>query len=255
MTRKPIPDSVQCSILLKSRRRCCLCFWLEAIDEVQKGQIAHVDQNNENSDEENLVFLCLPHHDDYDSETRLSKGLRPEEVRKYRDELYRELEHRYRTLRKRSVELSVVGTFLTGVEDYVSFIFQLKNTGEAEIRQPAVSIRLRDGVIGTVPQPKYRRIEGITSPVLPDFFGMTERRADLFESNGRIGVIQPLRGPNPILHTGHSLTFDGLGLRLPKSSMGTECELEYRIDAIDLIPSVGSLSFKLPSTPDEFVRK
>jgi hypothetical protein len=58
MTRKAISDEVQNSVLLKSRRRCCLCFWLEGIDNVVKGQIAHLDQNHKNAEEENLVFLC-----------------------------------------------------------------------------------------------------------------------------------------------------------------------------------------------------
>jgi hypothetical protein len=37
---------------------------------------------------ENLVFLCLDHHDDYDGNTSQSKGYLPEEVREYRDKLY-----------------------------------------------------------------------------------------------------------------------------------------------------------------------
>jgi hypothetical protein len=34
------------------------------------------------------VFLCLEHHDEYDSQSRQSKGLLLEEVREYRDKLY-----------------------------------------------------------------------------------------------------------------------------------------------------------------------
>jgi hypothetical protein len=81
MARKAIPDATQTSIFLKSRRRCCLCFWLKGEDEVKKGQHAHIDGDNENAAENNLVFLCLEHHDEYDSTPRLSKGLREQEVR------------------------------------------------------------------------------------------------------------------------------------------------------------------------------
>lgn len=88
MARKPIPEAVQNSILLKCRRRCCLCFWLEGKGEVLKGQIAHLDQNNENNAEDNLCFLCLDHHDEYDGTTRLAKGLKENEVRTWRDQLY-----------------------------------------------------------------------------------------------------------------------------------------------------------------------
>jgi hypothetical protein len=35
-----------------------------------------------------LAFLCLPHHDQYDSGTSQSKSFRPAEVKVYRDELY-----------------------------------------------------------------------------------------------------------------------------------------------------------------------
>lgn len=98
MARKPIPDQTQDSVLLKSRRRCCLCFWLDGNDEVQKGQLAHLDWDNANAAEDNLVFLCLRHHDEYDSTPRLSKGLRQAEVKRWRDELYREMQHRFRTL-------------------------------------------------------------------------------------------------------------------------------------------------------------
>ena len=98
MARKSIPEATQASVLLKSRRRCCLCFWLEGEDEVKKGQLAHLDGDNENAAEDNLAFLCLEHHDEYDSTRRLSKGLRQREVTKWRDELYKEMEYRFRTV-------------------------------------------------------------------------------------------------------------------------------------------------------------
>jgi hypothetical protein len=57
-------------------------------NEPRKGQIAHLNRDRSDSTFENLVFLCLEHHDDYDSQTRQSKGLLLEEVREYRDRLY-----------------------------------------------------------------------------------------------------------------------------------------------------------------------
>ena len=36
---------------------------------------------------ENLVFLCLSHHDEYDSRRSQSKGLLLEEVREYRNKI------------------------------------------------------------------------------------------------------------------------------------------------------------------------
>src|SRR5262245_11958222 len=89
MARKAIPEATQVSIFLKSRRRC-LCFGLKGEDTVKKGQLAHLDGDNENFAEGNLVFLCFEHHDEYDSIPRLSKGLREQEVRQWRDELYKQ---------------------------------------------------------------------------------------------------------------------------------------------------------------------
>jgi len=84
MARKSIPEDTQKAILLKSRRRCCLCFWLDGRDEVLKGQFAHLDGDPENNAEDNLSFLCLEHHDEYDGRTRIAKGLRESEVRHWR---------------------------------------------------------------------------------------------------------------------------------------------------------------------------
>jgi len=88
MSRKPIPEEVQDRVLLLSRRRCCICFGLHGDLNVKPGQIAHLDHDNTNDDLENLAYLCLSHHDQYDSTTSQSKGLREGEIKKFRDELY-----------------------------------------------------------------------------------------------------------------------------------------------------------------------
>jgi hypothetical protein len=54
---------------------------------VKQGQIAHLDKDPSNNALDNLAFLCLAHHDQYDSSTRQSKGLTIEEVKHYRTEL------------------------------------------------------------------------------------------------------------------------------------------------------------------------
>jgi ribosomal protein L15E len=48
---------------------------------VVKGQIAHVDHDATNNDPDNLVWLCLDHHDQNDSRTSQSKGLTISELR------------------------------------------------------------------------------------------------------------------------------------------------------------------------------
>lgn len=87
-SRRPVPKSVETDVLYASRRRCCLCVFLDHRDEVRKGQIAHLNQDPSDYRFENLVWLCLEHHDEFDGRTSQSRGLTVDEVRRYRDELY-----------------------------------------------------------------------------------------------------------------------------------------------------------------------
>ena len=85
--RRAIPTAIQTELLLQSRRRCCLCFGLKADIEEKDGQIAHLDRNPSNNKLDNLAWLCLPHHDQYDSVRRQTKRFTPEEVKSYRTQL------------------------------------------------------------------------------------------------------------------------------------------------------------------------
>jgi hypothetical protein len=90
--RKKVSSEVETAVLAACRRRCCVCFGLHRDTAIEQGQIAHLDQDSRNSAAENLVFLCLPHHDEYDSSTSQSKGLTLAEVRRFRDELHHALQ-------------------------------------------------------------------------------------------------------------------------------------------------------------------
>jgi hypothetical protein len=250
MARIPVPDQVQNSVLLKSRRRCCLCFWLNGLDEVVKGQIAHLDRNNENAAEDNIVFLCHNHHDEYDGMTSTSKGLREGEVRKWRNELYREMEYRFRSVRKRDLSLKILQFAFVGVDGRFTAVFKLTNVGEVEIKRPTVSIKLPSGVNGEVP----RRSDPDAFAEMPALYGMVESIEDLFEPNGRVGIISPLPPLNSILLTGHSVSFDALGFNIASSPIGTELTLEYRIDAEDMTPICETLHHTIAATSNWFLR-
>lgn len=88
MTRNEIPKSKVDKLLLKSKRRCCLCVYLKGDRSQKRLQIAHIDHDPNNCDCDNLVPLCLDHHDEYDSITRLSKKLTDTEVITYRNKLF-----------------------------------------------------------------------------------------------------------------------------------------------------------------------
>lgn len=252
MVRSPISEDTQNSVLLKSRRRCCLCFWLHGRDEVMKGQVAHLDRNPENSSEDNLVFLCLEHHDEYDGATRLAKGLRKKEVRHWRDELYREMEYRFRDSTHSSFELSIIRFLRVGIPGQFKAQFRLKNTGERAVRSPVVAIRLPSAVCGELPDEVRTEEVGSLTLSLPsyDFWKAYERKLDLFEPEGRV-TLQELGGPNPVLMPGHAFEFEALVFRLADYPGGSTVELEYRVDGEGIAPVRGILNQRVPQDFEE----
>jgi hypothetical protein len=90
--RKHTPPNREAEVLDTCRRRCCVCFALNGDAEEKKGQIGHLDHNPSNNAPDNLVFLCMLHHDQYDSRTSQSKNLTEAEVRLYRKQLHQAVE-------------------------------------------------------------------------------------------------------------------------------------------------------------------
>ncbi len=78
---------------MRSGRRCCICFGLDGDLRVKRGQIAHLDRNPQNSEAVNLAFLCLHHHDEYDTKTSQARRWSSGEVKNYRKLLYRQIAH------------------------------------------------------------------------------------------------------------------------------------------------------------------
>lgn len=76
------------TVLLKSARRCALCFGLNGDLDEKTGQIAHLDRDASDGREENLVWLCMRHHSHYDSKTSQHKNYTLREVRAAREKLY-----------------------------------------------------------------------------------------------------------------------------------------------------------------------
>ncbi len=123
MSRKPISHETQAKILLECRRRCAVCFGLNRDTSIKSGQIAHLDKDSSNNKDDNLAFLCLEHHDQYDSKNSQSKGFTIKEVRGYRDELHQNL--------GRALEISVrFGDLLLPPEDPYAGTYIRIGTGE-----------------------------------------------------------------------------------------------------------------------------
>jgi hypothetical protein len=69
-----IKPEIEAQVLTNCARRCCLCFHLKRDFSEKEGQIAHLDHDKTNGAEDNLAFLCLPHHSLYDSRTSQHKN-------------------------------------------------------------------------------------------------------------------------------------------------------------------------------------
>ncbi len=92
--RKKIPKKVELKVLTSARSHCCLCYYLDHHHVVVRGQIAHLDHNRDNHDPDNLCFLCPNHHDLTETKSPLSRGVSADEVKLYRDRLYKEIADR-----------------------------------------------------------------------------------------------------------------------------------------------------------------
>jgi tetratricopeptide (TPR) repeat protein len=90
MSNRPkMPKAIETELLRLSARRCCLCYGLHQDIDEKKGQIAHLDHDPTNNDIDNLAWLSLEHHDEYDGKTSQSKRYTIQEVKKYRNDLYK----------------------------------------------------------------------------------------------------------------------------------------------------------------------
>ncbi len=76
--RPPIPNEIVTSLLQKSRSTCCVCR-----DSKQPIIIHHINEWNtsKSHNEENLVVLCLNHHDEAHTKKELSLNLTPQRIR------------------------------------------------------------------------------------------------------------------------------------------------------------------------------
>ena len=84
MTRKQTSDSLATSIAYNCGRRCALCYGLKGDFLEKRGQLAHIDHNSSNTVYENLVWLCVEHHDLYDSKTSQTKNYTQNELKRYK---------------------------------------------------------------------------------------------------------------------------------------------------------------------------
>lgn len=225
MARPRMPTNNETNALVESRRRCCICFALSRDSEIKAGQIAHLDRDNSNHSPANLAFLCLQHHDEYDTTTSQRKGFKVSEVKKYKEELLGWLG----SALAQKVHFGVLS--LPDADPYAGHWVRLgSNENPAELRV----IPLPDTVDG---QPRYfvtgTAYHGVSRDIGPnmgslDFFSETVDGISLlyirrsliihgpattelrFTDDGRLKVLEEDTGGQ----YGAGVTFDGLYQRV-----------------------------------------
>lgn len=79
VNRIPIPKDLEAEVLFKADHTCSKC------NNPSFGvQIAHIDDDPSNNDEDNLIALCPNDHDKASSKSPISKGYKELELKKYK---------------------------------------------------------------------------------------------------------------------------------------------------------------------------
>jgi hypothetical protein len=106
-----LPEAGERAVLVKSRRRCCVCYVLDRKDNVCDGKIVQLDYDLQNTREDNLVWLCLRHYEEYrgavEAPAPKSQSLSEGEIKAYRQSLYDHIEELDRTNRNTVFELNI----------------------------------------------------------------------------------------------------------------------------------------------------
>lgn len=92
--RERIPSAIAALVTTQSCRRCALCYGLHGDLTVKEGQIVHINRQASQSKAANLVWLCLPHHAQYDTISNRNRGFSSEELRIHRAALWAALKQK-----------------------------------------------------------------------------------------------------------------------------------------------------------------
>lgn len=199
--RKSVPVAAETELLTASARRCCVCFGLKGDFEIKQGQIVHLDHDPSNAAADNLAWMCFDHHDQYDSKTSQSKGMKIEEVKRYRDTLHtavaERLPGRQRDLptQRESVSRELITThvlqLITKIQSRSSSLAACITEALALAQEQAnASLEqfCRNEIGGYFDNesaaPSYRVIEGFASykaRINPNFFGWGDNTSAVFD--------------------------------------------------------------------------
>jgi hypothetical protein len=206
MSNRPkVPHSVETAVLVRAVRRCCLCLGLNFNFDVVDVQVAHIDRDPTNNDPDNLVALCLPHHNDYDTVRRQTKNLTPSEVRHYRRELdIRLAEARGQLATLTSSPEALAGTAVTDAratdERAVTESYDRERTLIDESRGRPNGIALRTAALRALRETGYFQVTEIAASRLLSLAGRWEEIGYVPEASaGSEAGASPFRALSEVL--------------------------------------------------------
>jgi len=82
--RVKLSDKLVDDITTECRRVCAMCYALSNDATTKYGQIAHLDHKRTNNRPSNLAYLCLAHHDEYDTIRRQTRRYKSGEIKRYK---------------------------------------------------------------------------------------------------------------------------------------------------------------------------
>lgn len=113
------------------------------------------------------------------------------------------------------------------------------------MRSPHVAVRLPDNIQGGAPERFSNLGMGMQLPEF-DPCAAGESQQDMFEAGGRV-MVWKLGGLNPVLMPDHTVRFRGLTLTVDEYDHGSTFQLQYRVDAEDCTPALGTLTAVVPA--------
>ena len=100
--RIPIPEDLAADVLLAADRTCCVCR-----ENGKAVQIHHIDGDPSNNTLENLVVLCLEHHNQTQIKGGFGRKLDAAQVTRYRDKWLEAVKWRWAQANERAVKRAV----------------------------------------------------------------------------------------------------------------------------------------------------
>jgi hypothetical protein len=93
--RKKVPDQQVADLQFRADLRCCLCTYEGDLPpRAKSAQVHHIDGDPSNNAKENLVLLCLEHHEEVGRTSQSGRRIHAVAVARFRDDLERRVRHK-----------------------------------------------------------------------------------------------------------------------------------------------------------------